>query len=66
MKNSPRVDSVGKCLTYKIFERGISNADYFEYRLVIVVERFMDSLLLTGEVRSAVPGHQYNIREPAG
>lgn len=66
MKNPPSVDSVGKCSPYKIFERGISNADYFEYHLVIVIERFMDSLSLTGEVQSAVPGHQYNIREPGG
>ena len=61
MKNPPSVDSVGKS-SMIVFERGISNANHF----VIVIERFMDSLSLTGEVRSAVPGNQYNIREPGG
>ena len=66
MNNPPSVDNVGKCFPYKIFENGSSNADHFEYHPVCVIERFMDSLSLTGEVQSAVPEHQYNIREPGG
>ena len=43
MNNPPSVNNIGKCFPYKILERGISNADYFEYHFV-VVERFMDFL----------------------